>query len=292
MGVVHRARRIDSGEELAIKLIKRGMDTESVLRRFHNEREILESLNHPNIARILDAGATGDGLPYFVIEYIAGQPISKYCDSNRLSIDARLRLFEKVSAAVQCAHEAHVVHRDIKPENILVTAGGEPKLLAFGIAKVLDIAGPTQDATLTIIPVMTPHYASPEQARGAPVSSASDIYSLGVLLFELLAGCSPYRVTGSSAAAFVHAITHEVPLRPSLSIAHRNPADPKAAAMVANRGTDLVELRRTLTGDLDAIVLTALAKDPEQRYTTVAEFSADIRRHLDGGRVSARRLKR
>ena len=188
MGVVYRARHVDSGEELAIKLIKRGMDTDSVLRRFYNERRILEGLNHHNIAKILDAGATPDGLPYFVMEYIAGKPISQYCDLNKLSIDARLRLFEKVCAAVQCAHESNVIHRDIKPENILVTAEGEPKLLDFGIAKVLSSVSPTQDPTLTIVPVMTPHYASPEQARGAPVTPASDIYSLGVLLFELLVG--------------------------------------------------------------------------------------------------------
>ena len=158
---MYRARHVDSGEELAIKLIKRGMDTDSVLRRFHNERRILETLNHPNIAKILDAGATPEGLPYFVMEYIAGQPISQYCDSTSSPSKRGCKLFEKVCAAVQCAHESHIVHRDIKPENILVTADGEPKLLDFGIAKVLDIAGPTQDATLTIIPVMTPHYASP-----------------------------------------------------------------------------------------------------------------------------------
>ncbi len=290
MGVVYRARHVDSGEELAIKLIKRGMDTDSVLRRFHNERRILETLNHPNIAKILDAGATPEGLPYFVMEYIAGLPISQYCDLHKLSIEARLRLFEKVCAAVECAHESHIVHRDIKPENILVTADGEPKLLDFGIAKVLDIAGPTQDATLTIIPVMTPHYASPEQARGASVNASSDIYSLGVLLYELLVGCSPYRSAGSSAASFVHAIAYEQAPRPSSSIAHLNPADPKAAGIAANRATGLNELRTSLSGDLDAIVLTALDKEPAGRYRTVAAFSADIRRHLEGGRVNARKL--
>ena len=290
MGVVYRARHVDSGEELAIKLIKRGMDTDSVLRRFHNERRILETLNHPNIAKILDAGATPEGLPYFVMEYIAGEPIGHYCDIHKLSIQSRLKLFEKVCAAVQCAHESHIVHRDIKPENILVTADGEPKLLDFGIAKVLDIGGPTQDATLTIIPVMTPHYASPEQARGASVNASSDIYSLGVLLYELLVGCSPYRSAGSSAASFVHAIANEEPPRPSFSIAHLGPADPKAAAIAANRATGLTQLRASLLGDLDAIVLTALDKEPAGRYRTVAAFSADIRRHLEGGRVNARKL--
>lgn len=291
MGVVYRARRVDSGEELALKLIKRGMDTDSVLRRFYNERRILESLHHPNIGRILDAGATPEGLPYFVMEYITGLPIGRYCDANRLSVEARLRLFQKVCFAVQCAHEAYVVHRDIKPENILVTAAGEPKLLDFGIAKVLDIAGPTQGATLTIMPVMTPHYASPEQARGLPVSSATDIYSLGVLLFELLAGCSPYRVTGSSAAAFVHAISHEPARRPSAAVAQLNPADPKSAELADARATSLSEWRRSLAGDLDAIVLTALDKNPAHRYHSAADFAADIRRHLDGLRVNARTMR-
>ena len=279
-------------KQLAIKLIKRGMDTDSVLRRFYNERRILEGLNHHNIAKILDAGATPDGLPYFVMEFIAGKPINQYCDLNKLSIDARLRLFEKVCAAVQCAHESHVIHRDIKPENILVTAEGEPKLLDFGIAKVLSNVSPTQDPTLTIVPVMTPHYASPEQARGAPVTPASDIYSLGVLLFELLVGISPYRSTGGSAASFVHAISHEPPQRPSLAVAHLNPGDLKAVAIAANRSTSLSDLRRKLSGDLDAIILTALDKDPAGRYNTVANFAADIRLHLEGSKVNARKLTR
>ena len=193
MGVVYRARRTASDEELAIKVIKRGMDTESILRRFHNERRILEKLHHENIAALLDAGTTPEGLPYFVMEHIPGQPIGRYCDSHKLSIEARLRLFQKVCSAVQCAHESRIVHRDIKPENILVTRAGEPKLLDFGIAKVLDFASLSQDVTITLSPVMTPRYASPEQARGSAVTAASDIYSLGVLLYELLTGHSPYR---------------------------------------------------------------------------------------------------
>ncbi|MEO8369008.1 MAG: protein kinase [Candidatus Solibacter sp.] len=290
MGVVYLARHLESGEILAIKLIKRGMDTDSVLRRFYNERRILQTLNHANIAKILDVGATPEGLPYFVLEHVAGQHISQYCDRNRLSIEARLKLFIKVCAAVQCAHEAQVVHRDIKPENILVTAEGEPKLLDFGIAKVLDVASPTQDATLTIIPVMTPHYASPEQARGLPVTAASDIYSLGVLLFELLGGRPPYRLTGASPSEFMHAIATQTPLRPSTAVAQLNPKDPIAAAIFEGRASTHTKLRRELSGNLDAIVLTALNKHPVDRYPSVADLSADLQRHLAGGRVSSRRL--
>ena len=200
-----------TSEIVAIKLIKRGMDTDNILRRFDNERRILESLSHPNIARSAGAGVTPEGLPYFVMEYVAGQPINTYCDSQQAGRHERLRLFEKVCSAVQCAHEANVIHRDIKPANILVTADGEPKLLDFGIAKVLNMATPTQDATVTILPVMTPHYASPEQARGAQVKAPTDIYSLGVLLYELLTGTSPYGDTGKSAASLVHAISYDVP---------------------------------------------------------------------------------
>ncbi|PWU07501.1 MAG: serine/threonine protein kinase, partial [Terriglobia bacterium] len=179
MGAVYRARS-SSGQQVAIKVIKRGMDTDAILRRFHNERRILAALDHPNVAHLLDAGSTEDGIPYFVMEYIAGRPLNEYCDTQRLPVDARLRLFEKVCSAVECAHQIHVIHRDIKPENILVTPEGEPKLLDFGIAKILErnIITVSQDATLTLGPVMTPRYASPEQARGGTVTPASDIFSL------------------------------------------------------------------------------------------------------------------
>jgi tetratricopeptide (TPR) repeat protein len=292
MGAVYRARRLDSGGVFAIKVIKRGMDTETVLRRFHNERRILETLRHDNIAGLLDAGTTPDGLPYFVMEHIDGQPIGEFCDARRLSIEERLRLFLKVCAAVGCAHESHVVHRDIKPENILVTADGDPKLLDFGIAKVLDFTNPSHEATITLSPVMTPHYASPEQARGAPVTEATDIYSLGVLLYELLTGLSPYRTAGATPSTLLHAIIHERPQRPSLAVARFSPADPQAEAIAGPRSTDPVALRKELAGDLDSIVCATLEKSPVRRYQTTAEFAADLRRHLDGKRVDARRWRR
>jgi tetratricopeptide (TPR) repeat protein/tRNA A-37 threonylcarbamoyl transferase component Bud32 len=291
MGAVYRARRLDSGSVFAIKVIKRGMDTETVLRRFHNERRILETLRHNNIAGLLDAGTTPDGLPYFVMEHIDGQPIGVYCDARRLSIEERLRLFVKVCSAVECAHESHVVHRDIKPENILVTADGEPKLLDFGIAKVLDFTSPSHSATITLSPVMTPHYASPEQARGSAVTESTDIYSLGVLLYELLTGISPYRTAGATPSTLMHAIINERPQRPSLAIGRLSPADPQAEEIAAARSTSPVALRRELAGDLDAIALAALEKAPGRRYGAAAEFAADLKRHLDGKRVDARRWR-
>jgi tetratricopeptide (TPR) repeat protein/TolB-like protein len=292
MGAVYRVRHVDSGREMAIKVIKRGMDTDTVLRRFHNERRILDTLRHDNIAALFGQGATPEGLPYFVMEHISGQPISQYCDRHELPVEDRLRLFLKVCAAVECAHQSHVVHRDIKPENILVTADGEPKLLDFGIAKVLDFTNPSHDLTLTLTPVMTPHYASPEQARGAPITAATDTYSLGVLLYEILAGVGPYRTTGPSAASLVDAICNERPQPPSSAVARRSPADPEAVGAAAARGSNPLGLRRALSGNLDAIVLTALEKSPARRYRSVADFARDITRHLDGGRVEARTLSR
>src|SRR5262249_54505229 len=197
MGSVYLAVRADDEFErrVAIKLIRRGMDNDFIVRRFRNERQILADLDHQNIARLLDGGTTEEGLPYFVMEYIEGQPIRQYSDTRRLPVAERLRLFRKLCAAIQYAHQNMIIHRDIKPGNILVTAQGVPKLLDFGIAKILDpdTASRGIDATTATSRLMTPEYASPEQIRGEEVTAASDIYSLGVLLYELLSGHRPYR---------------------------------------------------------------------------------------------------
>src|SRR5690349_193779 len=201
MGAVYLAERDDEfRQQVAIKLVKRGMDSEFVLRRFRNERQILAALNHPNIARLLDGGTTTDGRPYFVMEYIEGKPITEYADQQRLSTAERLQLFQEVCAAVHYAHQNLVIHRDIKPSNILVTADGTPKLLDFGIAKLLnpDLAAHTLEATAVAIRLMTPEYASPEQVKGEAITTASDVYSLGVLLYELLTGHCPYRLYSRS----------------------------------------------------------------------------------------------
>ena len=198
MGTVYLAVRDDDQykKQVAIKLVRRGMDTDFIVDRFRHERQILASLDHPNIARLLDGGTTEDGLPYFVMEYIEGSPINQYCDDRRLSIAERVKLFQTVCSAVQYAHQNLVVHRDIKPSNIIVTPEGVPKLLDFGIAKLLapDAVGQTQAATVTMMRPMTPDYASPEQVRGRAITTAADIYSLGVLLYELLTGRRPYRI--------------------------------------------------------------------------------------------------
>jgi serine/threonine protein kinase/tetratricopeptide (TPR) repeat protein len=292
MGAVYRACSA-SGEAVAVKLIKRGMDTDAILRRFHNERRILAALEHPNIARLLDAGTTEDGLPYFVMEYIPGRPVDHYCDEQRLTIDERLRLFLKICAAVECAHQLQVIHRDIKPANILVTQYGEPKLLDFGISKILDrdLLATGDQITLTLGPVMTPRYASPEQARGGPVTPASDIYSLGVLLYELLTGRSPYRPTDRSAAALVHAICFQEAEAASFAIGRPGWTDSSVVAITDHRATNVDTLTGLLVGNLDTILFTALEKNPEARYSSVSQLSGDIERHLQGLPIRARRLR-
>jgi serine/threonine protein kinase len=272
MGAVYLARRADRQyeQQVALKLIKRGMDTEAMLRRFRNERQILASFDHPNIARLLDGDTTEDGLPYFVMEYVEGLPIDEYCDLKALDVTGRLQLFRQVCAAVSYAHRRAVIHRDLKTSNILVGADGVPKLLDFGIARLLQ-AGETAGAPATMLEqrAMTPEYASPEHLRGEPVTTASDVYSLGVVLYRLLAGQLPYRLKARSAEDMARTVRQTEPQRPS-------------AVTGATVG-------RRLRGDLDNIVLMALRKEPERRYATVDQFSDDIRRHLEALPVLARR---
>jgi eukaryotic-like serine/threonine-protein kinase len=217
MGEVYRACRADGQyeKEVAIKLVRGGYDTTSVLDRFRHERQILASLDHPNIARLLDGGTTEDGIPYLVMELIEGIPVDRYCDVNQLNVNQRLRLFVQVCGAVQYAHQRLVIHRDIKPGNILVTKEGVPKLLDFGIAKILD---PASSSETTIASPMTPEYASPEQIRGEPITTATDVYSLGVVLYQLLAGRSPYPAKTRTPHELALAICESEPERPSVAV--------------------------------------------------------------------------
>jgi len=296
MGAVYLAERADEAftQQVAIKLIKRGMDTAQVLARFRAERQILASLEHPHIARLLDGGTTDDGLPYFAMEYIEGQPIDAYADARRLSVAERLRLFLQVCGAVSYAHQHLIVHRDIKPVNILVTADGAPKLLDFGIAKMLQ-TGEDGTATAAGVRMLTPEYASPEQVEGQHATTVSDVYSLGVVLYELLTGRSPYRTRSRSPVEIAEAVCTTEPLRPSAAVGEAEApltgrrrsglADDRAAATGLGSPD---RLRRRLRGDLDTIVLTALRKEPGRRYQSVEQLSGDIRRHLDGLPVRAR----
>ncbi len=269
---------------VVVKVIRPGMETEHVARRFRVERQILASLDHPNIARLFDGGTTDRDLPYFVMEYIDGVPIDVFCERNELSVEERLTLFMKVCAAVGYAHRNLVVHRDIKPNNILVSADGEPKLLDFGIAKLLnpDLGSPEIAPTLTATRMLTPSYASPEQIRGRMITTASDVYSLGVLLFKLLTHTLPYDFSRRSAAEIEQLVTESEPPKPS-QVVTRTPTEGKADPV------DVSKLQRQLAGDLDAIVLKALRSAPPKRYSTVEQMTADIDRFLHGHPVEARR---
>jgi serine/threonine protein kinase/tetratricopeptide (TPR) repeat protein len=278
MGAVYLARRADAQYEkrVAIKLIKRGMDTETVLRHFRDERQILAGFDHPNIARLFDAGTSPDGLPYFVMERIEGLQIDKYCQTHGLSIPEQLELFQQVCAAVAYAHRHLVIHRDIKPSNIIVTPEGVPKLLDFGIAKLLqEEAEPL--VTVTGQRLMTPEYASPEQLRGERVTTASDVYSLGIVLYQLLTGTPPYRFNSLTPRERERAIIEEQPLRPSTAAGLKRIQDSASS------------IQKLLKGDLDNIVLMAIRKEPERRYQSVEQFSEDIRRYLDARPILARK---
>lgn len=295
MGTVCLAVRDDDHyqKRVAIKVVKRGMDTDEIVRRFRYERQILASLDHPNISRILDGGTTDDGLPYFVMEYVEGLSITNYCDAHKLSTTERLGLFRTVCLAVSFAHQNLVVHRDLKPSNIIVTEAGHPELLDFGIAKVLkpDLFPQTVIPTGLISRPMTPDYASPEQVRGLPITTASDIYSLGVLLYELLTGHRPYRLKSYAQHEIERVICEEEPERPSTVVnrteiispsesSERISVSPESVSKTRDGQPD--KLRRRLAGDLDNILLMALRKEPKRRYASVEQFSEDIRHHLEG----------
>jgi serine/threonine protein kinase/tetratricopeptide (TPR) repeat protein len=301
MGEVYRAIRADDQYQkvVALKLVRAEFDTHFVLERFKNERQILASLEHPNIARLIDGGTTDDGLPYFVMEMVEGQPIDQYCDSQRLSTVERLRLFRSVCAAVHYAHQHLVVHRDIKPSNIMVTSEGVPKLLDFGIAKIMDAEHFPRgiEPTITALRAMTPEYASPEQIRGETITTASDVYSLGVLLYYILTGHLPYRLATRSPHEVARAICEIEPEKPSagvLGVAEVPGADGRLVhitpeAVSRPREGSPERLRRRLAGDLDQIVLRAMRKEKDRRYTSVEQFSEDIGRHLEGRAVLARK---
>ena len=282
MSRVYLAARADRAfeKQVAIKIVARGLDSDEVTQRFQSERQILARLDHPSITRILDGGTTEEGLPYLVMDYVEGEPIDRYCDTHGLDVTARVALFQGVCAAVQYAHQNLIIHRDIKPGNVLVTGEGVPRLLDFGIAKLISAETQPGEATRTVLRRLTPEYASPEQVRGAALTTASDVYSLGVLLYRLLTGQAPYRGDATSAAALERAICEQQPEQPSVAAS-------RAERLPAGAGTP-EKLRRRLEGDLDNIVLMALRKEPQRRYASVEQFSQDLGRHLANLPVIAR----
>jgi eukaryotic-like serine/threonine-protein kinase len=292
MGEVYLAERADAEfeQQVAIKVVHSGALARGVQSRLRVERQILAQLDHPNIAHLLDGGTLADGTAYLVMEYVDGLPIDVYCDSNRLGIAARLHLFQTVCAAVHYAHQNLIVHRDLKPSNILVTASGTPKLLDFGIAKLLDDRQARQ-TTLAVthadVRVMTPDHASPEQVRGQAITTSSDVYVLGVLLYKLLCGTSPFVIPSARLTDIERAICERNPLPPSLALRHAEPA--AALAIAEARSTSVSRLQRTLRDDLDNIVSMAMRKEPERRYGSSQHMAGDIQRYLDGLPVIARR---
>ncbi len=289
MGAVYLAERADGEfrKRVALKVIKRGMDTEAILKRFRRERQILASLQHPNIAVLFDGGTSDDGLPYFVMEYVEGQPIDEYCDSRRLPIRERLILFCSLCSAVHYAHENRVVHRDLKPGNVLVTAQGIPKLVDFGIAKLVEPDAGTAafELTHTGVRPMTPAYASPEQVLGKPITASSDIYSLGVLLYQLLSGRHPSPDPRQSEARFISQAPCLKPSQamsraPGMAAGGEPQFTPSTEQIGRLRSSTPAELRHQLSGDLDTIVLKAMYLEPERRYLSAGALSDDIERHL------------
>src|SRR5262245_6245902 len=278
MGRVYHARRSDGvfHKDVAIKIVKSGIDSAAIMRRFQRERRILAALEHPSIARVLDGGSTDDGAPYLVMEYVDGRSLPDYANEQRLDLRGRLRLFMQICEAVQYAHDRQIVHRDLKPGNILVDATGRARLLDFGIATLAGAADQPGTATATGAGMMTPRYASPEQVRGEPVTVASDQYSLGVLLYELLTDRPAHRIATDSPAGIIKAVCEDdVPM-------------PSEAAQAAQEAGGRVPVPPAdLKGDLDRIVLTAVAKDPALRYASVQAMAEDVQRYLDSQPVLA-----
>jgi eukaryotic-like serine/threonine-protein kinase len=282
MGEVYLAEDRQLHRQVALKLVRRGMDSDDIIRHFKREEHLLASLNHQNIAQLYGGGVSVDGVPFFAMEYVEGARLDHYCDEQKLTIPERLRLFRKICSAVSYAHQHLVIHRDIKPANIRVTPEGEPKLLDFGIAKLIDVdSAQSSGQTLTLQGVMTPEYASPEQVAGGSITTASDVYSLGVVLYKLLTGQSPYRTKTNRPDEIARAITEQEPERPS-TVVLRVGSESNHESPITNHDS------RSLRGDLDNIVLMAMRKEPARRYESAAQFSADIQRHLEELPVVAR----
>ena len=299
MGTVYLARRVDGvfEQQVAIKVVTPGTAGPEVTHRFRQEREILASLDHPNIARLYDGGSTEEGWPYFVMEYVEGQPIDEWCDRQKLNVSERIRLFRTVCAAVHSAHQHRVVHRDLKPSNILVKEDGTVKLLDFGIAKLVRDADDarTELATATGLRLMTPEYASPEQVRQEEITPLSDVYSLGVIIYELLTGRRPHRLKTRVLHEIVRAVCDTEADRPSSVVLESEERVERGGTTVsvapgklsAVREGSPVDLQRRLAGDLDGVLLKTLKKEPSQRYRTVGQLSDDLERHLHGQIVMA-----
>jgi serine/threonine-protein kinase len=301
MGRVYLGIRSDNefSQKAAIKLIKHESQSNYLLQRFQNERQTLANLNHPFIANLLDGGTTDDGVPYFIMEYIDGKPLTDYCDENRLTIDERLLLFQKICSAVNYAHKNLVVHRDLKPSNILITKDGNPKLLDFGIAKILkdDSTTNISDQTVTKVWNFTPDYASPEQIKGEKITTSTDIYSLGVVLYKLLTGYRPYNLKSYLPAEITRIVCDTNTEKPSTivrstlkrELSAKEEEPPSPADIGKARGDTVEKISKKLSGDLDNIVLMAMRKDSDRRYSSVEQFSEDIRRHLEGLPIIARK---
>ncbi len=293
MGMVFLAEKEGLEKHFAVKLIKRGMDTDEVLRRFGLERKILARLEHPNIAPLLDGGMTDDGLPFLVMEYVEGVSITRFCDERELEIKERLKLFREVCSAVNYAHQNLIIHRDLKPSNILVTKEGTAKLLDFGIAKLLNPDGFEDTATTMQARMFTPEYASPEQLNGETITTASDVYSLGVVLYELLSGQRPFQSNSRNYQEIVQQILTDEPVRPSavgsrqLAVGRNTSENQPVTHKEFTNPKSKIQNPKSLRGDLDNIILKALRKETERRYNSVQEFSEDIRRHLAGLPVTA-----